>query len=691
MYQDKFTQIKNVVDKAHTNTQDTRERGADDWIFAHFNQWDEGLEEYSDNEYRGQFDIISRQLRQVKGEMLANPISVKFRPSDNNPKQKRMSDVLQGLYRASMRTNAAKEAVDVAVDCQVSTGLGAWRIVTEYEDQGDNSLTKQVITRKPIHEANNVVYFDPQSKRKDKADAKWCCLLTWYTDEGYKDLMRDFGIGEEERTPSTFKTPEDSGVFPWNSGERHYVGEYYEVVEKTKKMAILSNPAGQQERVSTKARARLAELADLGYEIVARKDVKSREVFKYVVDGQGIIDGPQKVAGKHIPIIPVFGEWRFIEGQEWWEGMVRRAKDPQRLHNMSFSFIADQVGRTPRRKPFFHPEQIKGWEQMYAQDADYAYYLINSKDDDGNPLPNQPIGYMEGPNISGTETEFLRMTEKAVQDVTVTPLVGENALSDGVTEGQLRLANSQSQMQTFVYQDALATAMRRDGEVWLSIAADIYDEEDELIIMKEDDTTEYVEINKVAFDEFGMPYLENEIPAAAMEVYTDVGPRFQDQKQEAERKLSEIVSQLGGQDPLGRVALMEYMSMIDIPGDSALEGYINKQRLEMGLKQPETREEQMYLMQLQQQKASQQDPNMVLAQAEMMKAQASMADKQNDQAKISIDGYNAQTKRLEAAIKEYEAALEAERTQAEIQQKNINMNSTQIKSAIEYSKAVQGR
>lgn len=691
MAQDKFTQIKNVVDKAHTNTQDTRERGADDWIFAHFNQWDEGLEEYSDNEYRGQFDIISRQLRQVKGEMLANPISVKFRPSDNNPKQKRMSDVLQGLYRASMRTNAAKEAVDVAVDCQVSTGLGAWRIVTEYEDQGDNSLTKQVITRKPIHEANNVVYFDPQSKRKDKADAKWCCLLTWYTDEGYKDLLRDFGMDEEERTPSTFKTPEDSGVFPWNNGERNYVGEYYEVVEKTTKMAILVNPAGQQERVSTKAKAKLAEMAELGYEIMARKDVKSREVFKYVVDGQGIIDGPQKVAGKHIPIIPVFGEWRFIEGQEWWEGMVRRAKDPQRLHNMSFSFIADQVGRTPRRKPFFHPEQIKGWEAMYEQDADYAYYMLNSKDDDGNPLPNQPIGYMEGPTISGTETQFLQMTEKAVQDVTVTPLVGENALSDGVTEGQLRLANSQSQMQTFVYQDALATAMRRDGEVWLSIAADIYDEEDELIIMKEDDTTEYVEINKVVFDEFGMPYLENEIPAAAMEVYTDVGPRFQDQKQEAERKLSDIVSQLGGQDPLGRVALMEYMSMIDIPGDSALEGYINKQRLEMGLKQPETREEQMYLMQLQQQKASQQDPNMVLAQAEMMKAQASMADKQNDQAKISIDGYNAQTKRLEAAIKEYEAALEAERTQAEIQQKNVNMNSTQIKSAIEYSKAVQGR
>ncbi len=672
MSQDKHVQIKASVDKSFVNTQDTRERGADDWMFAHFNQWDETLEEYSDNEYRGQFDIITRQLRQVKGEMLANPVSVKFRPSDNSPDKKKLSEVLQGMYRASMRTNAAKEAVDVGIDCQVSTGLGAWRITTEYEDQGDNTITKQIITRKPIHEANNVVYFDSQSKRKDKSDAKWGCILTWYTDEGYRDLVEDYGIDPDDRNPSTFKTPETSHVFPWTHAERNYVGEYYEVEEKKKKVFILNNPFGQVETVGIRQKARLAELADLGFDVVDKKEIKTREVYKYVLDGQGIIDGPTKIAGKHIPIIPIFGDWRFIEGQEWWEGMVRRAKDPQRLHNMSFSFIADQVGRTPRRKPILSPEQIKGHEHFYLQDADYPYYLMNFTADDGQPLPAGIQSYMEGPTISGTETQFLQMTEKAVQDVTVTPLVGENALSDGVTEGQLRLANAQSQMQTFMYQDNLATAMRRDGEIWLSIASEIYDEQNQVIIMNEDDSTEYIEINKEGYDNRGMPMIENDMSKASLEVYTDIGPRYQDMKSEAERKLGDLINGLAPNDPMRQVATLTLVNMMDIPGDTPLEKWVSQQMLDQGLRQPENEQEYRAMIQKQQAAAGQPNPMVMAAQAELMKGQADMMGAQNDQANTAINAENAKSKRIQVLAQAEKYGADISKTLQEVDTEQLD-------------------
>jgi len=681
MSQDKHVQIKASVDKSFVNTQDTRERGADDWMFAHFNQWDETLEEYSDNEYRGQFDIITRQLRQVKGEMLANPVSVKFRPSDNSPDKKKLSEVLQGMYRASMRTNAAKEAVDVGIDCQVSTGLGAWRITTEYEDQGDNTITKQMITRKPIHEANNVVFFDSQAKRKDKSDAKWGCILTWYTDEGYDDLIRDYGIDPEDRNPSTFKTPETSYVFPWTHAERHYIGEYYEVEEKKKKVFILRDQSGQVETVGIRQKAKLAELADYGFDVVDKKEIKTREVYKYVLDGQGIIDGPTKIAGKHIPIVPVFGDWRFIEGQEWWEGMVRRAKDPQRLHNMSFSFIADQVGRTPRRKPIMSPEQIKGHEHFYMQDADYPYYLMNFFTDDGQPLPQGITSYMEGPTISGTETQFLQMTEKAVQDVTVTPLVGQNALSDGVTEGQLRLANAQSQMQTFMYQDNLSTAMRRDGEIWLSIASEIYDEEDQVIIMKDDDSTEYVEINKTAFDKRGMPAVENDMSQASLEVYTDIGPRFQDLKQEAERKLGDLINGLAPNDPMRQVATLTLVNMMDIPTDTPLEKWVSQQMLDQGLREPENEQEYMAMIQKQQAAANQPNPMVMVAQAEMTRAKADVMSAQNDQANTAINAENAKSKRIQVLA-------QAEKYGADISKTLQEVDTEQLDNAIKVAERV---
>lgn len=655
---DAYDKAKQQIQRAFEYTQEPRDRAADDWMFAHFNHWDEQLEEYSDNEYRGQFDIITRQLRTVKGEMLANPIGVKYRAVDGDNPSKEAAETLQKIYRASMRTNAAKEAVDVAVDSQVSTGFGAWRLTTEYENKGDNTDTSQTIRRVPIHEANNVVYFDPSARRKDKSDSLYGGVLTAYTRESYEMLCEEYDC--EGRSGSNAHSPANSGVFPFSGGELIYVAEHYEVKRKKKKILIMSN--GIDTITVMRNRGKEAKfLEEQGYEITDRKVIEKREVYKSIIDGEGLIDGPVLIAGKHIPIVPLFGEWRYIEGQEYWEGMVRRAKDPQRLHNMAFSFIADQVGRSPRRKPFFAPDQIAGWEHMYTQDADFPYYMLNLKDADGNPLPLQPLSYMEGPTVNATETAFLQMTEKAVQDVTVTPSVGQNAVSDGVTEGQLRLANAQNQMQTFIYQDNLATAMRRDGEIYQSIAADIYTDEVEMVGMNEDDTTENIVINRPAYDDRGEPYIENQISEIEFEVYTDIGPRYQDARQEAAAKLESIADAMGPQTPMGQAAYMMLLSMIDLPGAKDFEDYFDRQALISGLKTPSTDEEKLVIQQLQQQQANQPpSAEQMIGQAEMYKAQADMITAQTRAQTSQFDSVKsiAETQKKEAETAEILAKLQ---------------------------------
>lgn len=649
MYDD-AVDIKEKIDKAFDFTREPRDRAADDWIFAHFNQWDEDLEDYSDNEYRGQFDIISRQIRQIKSEMLANPISVKYRAVGGEESSKEAAETLQGMYRASMRTNMAKEALDIAIDSQVSVGFGAWRICTEYEDHGENDVTTQRIVRKPIHEANNTVYFDPAATRRDKSDAKWGGILTRYTKDSHKELCEEYGC--EHHTGASAASPANSGVFAFSGGDYVWVAEHYEVKTKKKKVLVMSN-GYETITVPRNKGDEVAALADMGYDVTARKEVKIREVNKYIVDGDGVIDGPVRVAGEHIPIIPVFGEWRYIEGQEYWEGMVRRAKDPQRLHNMGMSFVADQMGRSPRRKPVFTDEQIRDYEYMYTADAEYAYYKMNARDEQGQPI-DRTIQYMEGPQITGAEATFLQLTEKAVQDVTVTPVVGENALSDGVTEGQLRLANSQNQMQTFVYQHNLATAMRRDGEIYQSIAAEIYVDEMEVPSMGEDDVTELVTINEPGYDSTGRPYVKNEIADISFEVYTDIGPAFQDQKDAAKATLLETAQALGAQDPLGRLAYLQYMTMLDVPGGQDFEEYLKAEALKAGIRKPKTEEEQMFLAQLQQ-AAAQQPPSadQMIGQAEMMKAQA---DVMTAQTKLNSAQFDAAKSVADAEYKQAQTA-----------------------------------
>ena len=100
----------------------------------------------------------------------------------------------------------------------------------------------------------------------------------------------------------------------------------------------------------------------------------------------------------------------------------------------------------------------------------------------------------------------------------------------------------------------------------------------------------------------------------------------------------------------------------------------------MGFKEPETEEEQAALMQAQQQQQNQQDPNMVLAQAEMMNAQAQLM-KANDQSQqTQIKAFTAQSQAAKSQAETVKALAETDRISDE-----------SIMRAIKLLSDVQGR
>ncbi|EHK8245578.1 portal protein, partial [Shigella flexneri] len=130
-----------------------------------------------------------------------------------------------------------------------------------------------------------------------------------------------------------------------------------------------------------------------------------------------ILKDREKIAGEHIPIVPVYGEWSFAGDKECYEGVVRLTKDGQRLRNMIMSFNADIVARSPKKKPTFFPEQIEGYEYMYGGNDDYPYYLQNRTDENGNDLPIGPISYMENPEVPQANAYMLEAATNAVKEV----------------------------------------------------------------------------------------------------------------------------------------------------------------------------------------------------------------------------------------------------------------------------------
>lgn len=616
---------------------EARTEATNDLYFSRVSQWDDWLSDYTTLQYRGQFDVVRPVVRKLVAEMRRNPIDVLFRPKDGADPNS--ADVLMGMYRTDMRHNTAKISVNIAVREQIEAGVGAWRLITEYEDQ-DPTSNNQVIRRVPIHEACTHVVWDSNSKQMDKSDAMHCTVINAMSRDGWKAFAEKHGFDEEE-TPS-FQNPDVKWLFPWLTSDVVYVGEYYEVEEKKETVFIYQDPL-TGEPVSYFQRDIkdvIDELADKGMVKVAEKKVKRRRVYKSIITSTTILKNREPIAGEHIPIVPVYGEWSFAGDKEVYEGVVRLTKDGQRLRNMIMSFNADIVARTPKKKPIFWPEQIEGYEYMYGGNDDYPYYLLNRTDENNGDLPVQPISYMENPEVPQANAYMLEAATNSVSQV-ATMGVDAEAANGQVAFDTINQLNMRADLETYVFQDNLATAMRRDGEIYQSMVNDIYDVPRQVIMTLEDGTEKQVQLLTKAVDyQTGTVVTLNDI-RGRYECYTDTGPSFQSMKEQNRAEIQELLAKVPPGTPEWQMLLLQYFTLLDGKGVEMMREYANKQLVMMGLKKPETPEEIQMVEQAQQQ-PKEPSPEQTQAQGVLLQGQAELLKAQNQQMQIQVDAAKAE-------------------------------------------------
>jgi len=633
---DKENRLESILcrfDADWTAGDEARTEAKNDLFFSRVSQWDDWLSEYTTLQYRGQFDVVRPVVRKLVAEMRQNPIDVLYRPKDKaNPDA---ADTLMGMYRTDMRHNSAKIAVNVAVREQIEAGVGAWRIVTEYEDQ-DPTSNNQIIRREPIHSACSCVIWDSNSKQMDKSDARHCTIIHSMSKEGWKNFAEDNDLDEDDQP--TFQSPND-WVFPWLTQDTIHIAEFYEVEEKKETAFIYQDPITGEPVSYFKRDIKdvIDDLADRGFIKIAERQIKRRRVYKTLLSSTDIYQDKKLIAGEHIPIVPCFGEWGFVESKEVYEGVVRLTKDGQRLRNMIMSFNADIVARTPKKKPIFWSEQIAGYEHMYSGTDDYPYYLLNRTDESTGELPTQPISYMENPEVPQANAYMLEAATNAVKEVATLGVDAEAVNGGQVAFETVNQLNMRSDLETYVFQDNLATAMRRDGEIYQSMVNDLYDVPRNVTITLEDGSEKDVQLLTETVDLVtGERVVLNDI-RGRYECYTDVGPSFQSMKQQNRAEILELLGKTPQGTPEYQLLLLQYFTLLDGKGVELMRDYANKQLITMGAKRPETPEEQQWLMEAQQAKQGQQDPAMVQAQGILLQGQAELAKAQNQTLSLQID------------------------------------------------------
>jgi hypothetical protein len=587
-------------------------------------QWEGPLLDQYENKPKFEVNKIMLSVMRVINEYRNNRITVDFVSKDGQENDK-MAEVCDGLYRADEEKSVADEAYDNAFEEAVGGGFGAWRLRTVYEDEENDEDDRQRIHIEPIFDADSSVFFDLQSKRQDKSDAKYCFVVTSMTRQAYKDAW-----GE---SPSDWPKIVHQYEFDWCTPDVVYVAEYYKVEEKTETIRIFRAIDGTEERYTQDDFANDETLEEtliaVGSVEVRQKRVKRKKVRKYIMSGGKVLEDAGYLAGKCIPIVPVYGKRWFVDNIERCMGHVRLAKDAQRLKNMQLSKLGEISALSSVEKPILLPEQVAGHQVMWSEDnlKDYPYLLVNPiTGADGSQQATGPVAYTRSAQIPPAMAALLQITESDMQDI-LGNQSGAEQIASNISGKAVEMIQQRVDMQSFIYMSNFAKGMKRCGEIWLSMAKDIYTED--MRKMKTVDRSGdvgFVELMRPALDKSGAMVIENDMTSASFDVNVDVGPSSSSKKSAVVRALTGMLQIT--QDP-ETAQVLTAMAMMNMEGEGLADtnAYFRKKLVRMGVVEPTDVEREELMAEMQGQP---QDPNAIFLQAAAEEATAKAAKARAD-------------------------------------------------------------
>ena len=589
-------------------------------------QWEGPLFAAFENKPRLEVNKVHGAVMRIINEYRMNRITVDYVAKDK-AKDDTLADVCDGLYRADEQDSVANEAYDNAFEEAVAGGFGAWRLRAAYEDEYDDENEHQRIRFEPIYDADSSVYFDLDAKRYDKADARYCFVVKSMTPEAFKARYPD-------GNPSPIPKLVTRVQFDWCTPDVIYVAEYYRVEETSELVRTFQLLDGSTQRYTASDFADDENLermlSSTGATELGQKRVKRRRVRKYVLSGGGVLEDQGYMPGGVIPIVPVYGKRWFIDNIERCMGVVRLAKDSQRIANMQRSRLAEIAALSPIEKPILMPEQIDGFEQLWATDnlTNNAYLLLNPVTQaDGSVAPAGPVGYTKPPQVAPAMAALIQLSDTDMRDVLGNPEGADKLVSNTSAEA-IDMVSQRVDNQSFIYVSNFAKSMKRCGEIWLAMARDVYVEEGRSMkTIGTQGEVSTVELQRPTMGAGGFT-LENDLSRAKFDVVAEVGPATTSKRQAIRKELLALAAI--SKDPQTQSIIEQQLMMnLDGEGMSEMRDYFRKKLVQAGVLKPTDEEAQQLAAA---QANAQPDPQALYLQAAAAEAQAKAMKAQADTA-----------------------------------------------------------
>jgi hypothetical protein len=535
----KFWRLVNDADSTN------RAEALMDVKFAAGDQWPVEIQNSRNLESRPCLTInkIDAYIRQVTNQQRMQRPRIKVHPV-NNLADYKIAQVIEGITRHIEVNSNADTAYDTAFDYAVRMGWGYWRINTKYVSE--TSFDQEIY----IDTIDNpfTVYFDPNSILPDGSDAERCLITTVMDKKIFRENYpgADDGANFQQRS-----TGDDTAS--WLTKEDIRVAEYFYIERERAKLYLLSDgTSGFADSDNFFARVEAS-----GLTVVDERD-SFRKAVKWMKCTAMEILEEKTWAGKYIPVVPCYGAQVIIDDKRKKYGLVRFAKDPQRMYNFWRTSMTESVALAPKAKWLLAEGQDEGHENEWAMANIKSTPVLRykQKDIEGQPAPAPtrlqpeppPTGIMEA---AGAISADLQM---------VLGVLDPNQLPSGNISGKA-LAGQQNQvdLSNFHFYDNMTRSIRQTGKIILDLIPKIYDTERVMRIIGSDGQPDMTTINQAN----AIGEVLNDVTVGEYDVVMDTGPGFQTKRQQAVESMMPLLT---GNAELFNIAGDLVFRNMDFPG-----------------------------------------------------------------------------------------------------------------------------
>jgi hypothetical protein len=571
---------------------------------------------------------LPQHVKQVTNDQRQNRPSGKVIPADDNADIE-VAEIFNGMVRHIEYLSNADVAYDTACENQVTYGEGFIRLLTEYCD--DDSFDQEIKIGRIRNSFS--VYMDPLIQDPCGADAQWCFITEDIPKAEYERLYPD---AAPITTLMSLGTG-DQSISQWLNENTIRIAEYFYYDIETKTLNLYPGNVtafdGSPEDKMLKAqfgkplRQRPSQIKKVkwckinGYEVLERGDW----------------------AGKCIPVVRVVGNEFEVDGRIYVSGIVRNAKDAQRMYNYWTSQEAEMLALAPKAPFIGYGGQFEGYEMQWktANVNNWPYLEVNPDVTDGQgnalPLPQRAMPPM-------AQTGLIQAKMGAAEDIKA--VTGQYNASLGMTSnersGKAILARQrEADTGTYHYVDNLARAVRYVVRQLVDLIPKIYDTERIARVIGEDGDSKMVKINPMQPEPVrkitdGQGIVLDRIYNPSIgkyDVMVVTGPGYATKRQEALEAMAQL---LQANPELWRVAGDLFVKNMDWPGAQQL-----AKRFEKTI-DPALMSE------------GQDNPQLQAAQAQMQQMAQEMEQMYN-----MLQNVNQSIEARDIAIKEFEAQIKA--------------------------------